>query len=1143
MAKHTEYEFEKEIVRQMVDSGDWREGSDDKYDANRCLYPEALHEFIRATQFEEWEKLKSARGDQAAASLELQVSQEITQRGTLDVLRNDLELFGCRFRLAYFPPSSGRNLDLVTKFKANVLTVVRQVHYSVRNQNSIDLVLFVNGIPIITSELKNPLTGQDFRDAVRQYRDDRSPKGEPFLQFGRCLAHFAVDPNVVQVSTKLEGPDTFFIPFNRGYDGGAGNPPVSVLDSGYSTQYLWRDTWSRHTLLDIIQHFLMHEKAKGRRKLGRMLGKLIFPRWHQHRSVDRLVAQAESDGAGHNYLVQHSAGSGKSNTIAWLAHRLSQLQDAQDERIFNAIIVVTDRKVLDAQLQHTVRLYEKTRGLVETIDGTSKQLREALEDGKQIIVTTLHKFPVILDSIGKLAGTRFALLIDEAHSSQGGEMHQKMTKVLTERGDVEDEMDYEDVIHLEMAARGKQDNISVFAFTATPKSKTLELFGTKDSDGRFVPFSLYSMRQAIEEKFILDVLENYTTYATYWKLKQGAEEDPEVESHKAKSVLRKFVLEHEKTVEDKVAIMMEHFTGHTMARIDGRAKAMIVTSSRKNAVQYRLAVDKWIRNSEHDFKALVAFTDTITIDGMDYTESNMNGAPDTQTAATFDTDEHRILIVANKFLTGFDQPLLHTMYVDKRLAGVAAVQTLSRLNRVHPDKGETCVIDFANDADTIQSSFQDYYETTLLESETDPNLIYKLRREILAEDLYSEQDAVDFCKILFDPKKGHADLAGFLSPLVERFVTHIEEDDKLVFRRRMREFVRGYAFLARVITFQDQKLEEFYHFCRHIVKLLPVEGTDLPMDIQDLVNLGSLRISRRFEGDIGLVRGDSELKPRGVGEAAVAADEEYDVLSAIIAALNDRFGADLTEADKVFLEAVVEDLSKDEGLQQALEVNPADTVKNVFNEKVAELMFDRLSSNEKFVTKFANDGDFQRELISMLFSEVQHNVSISEEQKLLNLIEQGESTTLEFKATMRYNLHEKKNRDKNVQHACIKTIAAFLNSSYGGSLLIGVRDDRKVMGTRIDGFRDRGSEDSDKAMLHLVNLINRDIGPTFTPSCDMRAVASGGKTVIWVKVSPAMRAPAWTKKGDESVFYVRQGPRTAALDQAQAEEYIANHFD
>ena len=1136
-AKHNEEAFEKEIVAQMTASGDWFEGSNTKYDSTLCLYPEALIQFIQTTQLETWEALKKALGGDARTAFLSHVAKEIALRGTLAVLRNDVDLYGCRFRLVFFQPSSGRNPELEEKFKQNVLTVVRQVKYSTTTQNSIDLVLFLNGLPVFTSELKNELTGQDVTDAVRQYRFDRRPEGEPFLKFGRCLAHFAVDTHQVQVTTRLSGKSSYFIPFNRGNRGGAGNPAPPAIGGGYATDYLWLKVWSKISMLDILQHFLHHEKTGKRRT--KALGKLIFPRFHQLDAVRTLINEASNDGAGGNYLVQHSAGSGKSNTIAWLSHRLSQLMDDRDERVFNAIIVISDRRVLNKQLQATVRAYEKTRGLVAVIDGTSAQLKEALEAGKQIIVTTLQKFPVIVDSVGKLSGKRFALLIDEAHSSQGGSMAQATVKVLTQDGEEEEDRDYEDMIHDEIAARGKQENISVFAFTATPKSKTLELFGRKLPDSRFAAHSLYSMRQAIEEGFILDVLQNYTTYSTYWKLNKDEDDDPEVESRKAKAILRRYVLEHPETVRNKVDVIMSHFCENSVGRINGRAKAMIVTSSRMNAVKYWLAVDAWLKENPKPFKALVAFTDTISIDGKDYTEANMNGFGDGKTASKFDEDEYRILIVANKYQTGFDQPLLHTMYVDKRLGGVNAVQTLSRLNRVAPGKEETFVLDFANDAETIQSAFQDYYERTLLERPSDPAAIYQLKRDILDEDVYTEADAESFCRILFDDTKGHPELVAFLSQKVKHFVEAIDmEEEKAEFRKMLRAFYRGYGFLARVMTFKDQKLEEFYHFTRHIARLLPVKGSELPTFIQDMVNIDSLRISQTSEGDISLIKKEAELKSRAVESITGAGDEDVDTLSAIIETLNDTYGADLTDEDKLFLGALIDTLHADENLETVFKVNPPENVKSVFAERLTESMIDKVNTHKAFADRFFGDDHFQQDVIALMMDQVQRGFDLTDEKRIQQMIAQGESTTLEFKSTIRYNLKAKKNKDKEVEHQIIKSVCAFLNSRFGGHLLIGVDDRGTAHGIEIDGF---GNED--KALLHLGNIIRRDIGRVFVAQCNMRVVMVEEKPIVWIHVKPSLFGPAWYGSGEDRAFYVREGASSPKYSIEDAQKYIEGVFD
>jgi type I restriction enzyme, R subunit len=633
-------------------------------------------------------------------------------------------------------PTSGRRSGLNEETRrlhaANLFAAVRQLRYSAKNENSLDLVLFLNGLPIFTAELKNPLTGQDVEDAIRQYKTSRDPR-EPLLAYGRCLGHFAVDPDLVYVTTRLAGPGTRFLPFNRGKFGGAGNPPVPPTRSGYATAYLWEETWAQDSVLDLVRQFIQEVEEEDEK--GRKTGKrfLIFPRYQQLDCVRRLVTNARTAGAGQRYLIQHSAGSGKSFTIGWLAHRLSTLHDSGDRRVFDSIIVITDRRVLDRQLQATMRQFEQTLGVVENIDTTSRQLKEALEAGKTIIVTTLQKFPVIASEIGELPGKRFALIVDEAHSSQSGESTKSLKAVLAspslqeaeeeEAGTETPEEELENIILAEMEKRGRLPNLSTFAFTATPKPKTLELFGTPRADGKFAPFHLYSMCQAIEEGFILDVLANYATHKAYWRLLKKVEDDPRYDKKKAEYLLKSFVELHPHAIGEKVRIMVEHFAAQAQGEIGGRAKAMIVTRSRLHAVRYKLAVDKCLAERGYPFKALVAFSGTVQDGGQSYTEPGMNGFPEAQTARTFDRPEYRFLIVANKFQTGFDQPLLHTMYVDKKLGGVNAVQTLSRLNRTHPEKKGTMVLDFANESDEIKAAFEPYYETTLLSEATDPNLL------------------------------------------------------------------------------------------------------------------------------------------------------------------------------------------------------------------------------------------------------------------------------------------------------------------------------------------------------------------------------------------------------------------------------------
>jgi type I restriction enzyme R subunit len=694
------------LVLDNVAPGGYRKRVSADYDKALCLISDDVLNFIYATQPKEWDKFKKLYADDAKSRLLQRLANEVRTRGTLDVLRKGIKTDGCKFQLAYFHPSSHLNEALQRLYEANIFSEIRQLHYSQRNQNSLDLVLFLNGLSLFTAELKNPFTGQNVQDAIQQYRVNRDPH-EALFAFDRCLAHFAIDPDMVYMASHLEGTSTRFLPFNLGRNGGAGNPPSW---KGFATAYLWERIWTRDSVLNLVQQFV--QVIEDLDDKGKKTGKkhLIFPRYHQLDAVRRLLADAYRQGPGQHYLIEHSAGSGKSNSISWLAHQLSVLHDAQDRRVFDSIIVVTDRRILDRQLQQTVQQFEQTLGVVQNIDANSGQLQEALEGGKTIIVTTLQKFPVIVKDIGFLPGKRFAVIIDEAHSSQSGESTSSLKTVLTvgslDDADIEESNegeDLEDRISDIVKRRGRLPNVSYFAFTATPKPKTLELFGTRQEKGSYEAFSLYTMRQAIEEHFILDVLENYTTYKTYWSLLKKVEADPHYDRTKASLLLKSFVDRHEQTIAKKVTIMIEHFAGQVAHQIDGKAKAMIVTRSRLHAVRYKHAVDRYLKEHGYPYRALVAFSGTVKDGGIDYTEAHMNGFSKTQTAETFKQDSYRILIVANKFQTGFDQPLLHTMYVDKKLGGVNAVQTLSRLNRIYSGKNETMVLDFANDTEEIQS--------------------------------------------------------------------------------------------------------------------------------------------------------------------------------------------------------------------------------------------------------------------------------------------------------------------------------------------------------------------------------------------------------------------------------------------------------
>lgn len=966
----SEKNFESSIEQALLSPGGYRKRQPNDYHRSLCLDPDVVLDFLYTTQPKEWDKLKQHHGPDVKARFLHRLASEITKRGTLDVLRKGVKDSGCKFQMAYFRPASGLNEETQKLYEANQFTVVRQLHYSEKNNNSIDLVLFLNGLPIFTAELKNPLTCQNVQNAISQYRQDRDPK-EPLFAFGRCLAHFAVDPDLIYLTTQVEGPKTRFLPFNQGRNGGAGNPPSW---KGFSTAYLWEQTWGRDSVLDLILNFIhvVEEEDDKGKKTGKR--SLLFPRYHQLDAVRRLVADAGEKGTGQNYLIQHSAGSGKSNSIAWLAHQLSSLHGDQQRRVFDSIIVITDRRVLDRQLQRTVRAFEQTLGLVENIDATSRQLKQALEDGKTIIVTTLQKFPVIQDQISDLPGKRFALIIDEAHSSQSGESSKSLKAVLSvaslqeaeQDQEQEEGDDLEDRITEEMKKRGRLPNVSTFAFTATPKPKTLELFGCKRDDNKYEPFSLYTMRQAIEEGFILDVLENYTTYRAYWNLLKRVEDDPRYERGKAFALLRAYVEQHQHTLSKKVAIMVEHFAAHVLHKIGGRAKAMIVTRSRPLAVRYKLAVDKYLKDHGHNFKALVAFSGTVRAEGIDYTEAGMNGFSDTQTAETFKRDEYRLLIVANKFQTGFDQPLLHTMYVDKKLGGVNAVQTLSRLNRTFPGKEDTAVLDFANDADEIQKAFEPYYDRTILSEGTDPNLLYDLQTRLEGFHFYTTDDLHAFARVFFDPKGTQDKLHAALTPAVDRYKEGDAEDQK-EFRSLLNDYVRLYAFLSQILTFADADLEKLYVFGRMLLRKLPVQRDQLPVEIQQNIDMESYRLQQTHSGKIKLNRGVQELQPISGGVLFDPAPEPVEPLSAIVKELNQRFGTDFTEDDKVFIRHLEEKLAGDPALEVSVKVNPPDSARLTFDHVAGDKIQEMIDTNFKFYKQINDDAEFERFFLDWLF--------------------------------------------------------------------------------------------------------------------------------------------------------------------------------
>ena len=979
---HTEKGFEQAIEHYLLGHR-YVKGDPANFDPALALDPATLIAFLKDTQPDEWVKLAGFYGADAETTIAENIARNLNQRGMLDGIRHGVSDRGVKLRLAYFKPATGMNPDTLALYEKNTLTITRQVHYSEKNPSlSVDVVLSLNGLPVATAELKNPFTGQTVKHAKKQYQQDRDPR-EPLFRFQlRALVHFAVDPDEIWMTTRLAGKNTFFLPFNKGRDGGKGNPDNP---NGYKTAYLWEEVWERDSWLDILARFV-HLEVKEERKGGKKIRKetMIFPRYHQLDAVRRLLAAAKTNGSGTNYLTQHSAGSGKSNSIAWLVHRLASLHDDNDNLIYDAIIVVTDRRVLDKQLQDTIYQFEHKQGVVEKIDVNSAQLADSLTSGTRIVITTLQKFSFVLDKIKELPKRNYALIVDEAHSSQTGESAANLRKVLAatslEEAEKEesgsDEYDPEEEIIKALAARGPQKNLSFFAFTATPKHKTLEMFGTDGPDGKPEPFHLYSMRQAIEEEFILDVLDKYTTYKTYYKLAKAIEDDPELDRKKATQAIARFVSLHPHNLAQKTEVMVEHFRNFTCKNIGGKAKAMVVTRSRLHAVRYKRAFDKHLKEHGYDkFKALVAFSGTVNDGGIDYTEVGMNGFGERELPEQFDTDEYQFLIVAEKYQTGFDQPLLHTMYVDKKLQGLQAVQTLSRLNRTCLGKEDTFVLDFQNEAKEIQEAFKPYYERTEIEERVDPNLLYALKHTLDGFQIYWHQEVEDFAKVFFKPidKQREQDkglLHKCVDPAVGRWKKEPEER-QVDFRHQLGTYLRLYSFLSQLVSFGDPDLEKLYAFGRLLITKLKIEDGDGPLFIDDDVKLSYYRMTKTHEGSAALTPGDS-TNVSGPTDVGTGRPKEEDVapLSEIVDILNDRFGTDFTPEDQLFFDQVVGDLKKDDELGDQARTNTVDQFKLAFDPKGMQAVLSRMDRNENISNQFMSNEQLRAMALELMMQQV-----------------------------------------------------------------------------------------------------------------------------------------------------------------------------
>lgn len=977
-----EKRFEQDIEEYLTTEGGYQKGNPKTFDREKALDVGTFVSFIRTSQPKAWERFEKIYGADSERQIVERFCREVKMVGLLKVLRQGFTDRGIKFRAVFWKPETKINETTQAQYAANILHCTRQLHYSLHNENSVDIVLFVNGIPVVSMELKCQFTGQDTANAIEQYKLDRASK-DPIFEFGkRILVHFAVDLSNVYMTTRLEGEKTYFLPFNQGSNGagkvgGKGNP---INPDGYDTAYLWESVLCKDRLLEIL-HKYMHLQVNRDDKTGAVTSeRMIFPRYHQLDVVTKLLADVRARGAGHNYLIQHSAGSGKSNSIAWLAYRLSSLHNDQDEKIFQSVIIVTDRRVLDSQLQNTVYQFDHVEGVVQKIDKNAAQLRDAINNGAGIIITTLQKFPVIYKEV-RSGNKRFAIIVDEAHSSQTGDAARKLKRALADTDKILEEYaaeeaaaeearkDDEDKLLDELAAQGTQENLSFFAFTATPKDKTLQMFGERDTNGKYHPFHIYSMRQAIEEHFILDVLKNYMTYRMYYKIAKSIPDDPELDTTAGVRAIRQFETLHPHNISQKTAVMLEHFRNVTRHKIGGHAKAMIVTPSRLHAVRYLLEFKRQIEEKGYtDLDVLVAFSGEVEDNGITYTEEKLNTTKTGETIkekalpAAFHTDEYGMLIVAEKYQTGFDEPLLHTMFVDKKLSGVKAVQTLSRLNRTMRGKVDTFVLDFVNSAEDIRKAFEPYYEETVLEEETDPNVIYDLKNTLDEFRVYQQLEIDRFAEIFYtDKEQGQGDLGklqGTIRPALDRFEA-LEEEKQELFKSTLARFNRIYAFITQVCRLFDKEIHKFSVYAKFLYTMLPKGGRDKAY-VDDKVLLEYYRLEKDFEGGIQLESTPEGFRPI-TGEAG-RREKQRDPLTVIIDKINEKYGTNFTEMDKVLLQMENDYAAQDKWHSYA-QNNDRKTFMLLFEKDFPNMAAARYDQNDSFFVKLFSDPDMMRQVM------------------------------------------------------------------------------------------------------------------------------------------------------------------------------------
>lgn len=1012
----SEKRFEQDIETYFLNHG-FRKVLPSTYDKEKMLFSDVLEEFVSTTQPKAWARYTKLYGASAVDKLTRRVNTAISESNVLDVLKKGIKDMGIEIKLCYFKPSSNLNQDLVKLYEGNICGITRQFPYSKNNNNTIDTVLSINGIPLFAFELKDQLKGQDVNNAMRQWKEDRDPK-EPIFKFGqRFLCYFAIDLYDAFMTTELKGEYTRFLPFNQGSNGagnpgGKGNPKN---DEGYPTSYIWERVFSVDSMIDLIAKFItITEEKEEKNGKSYITKKIIFPRYHQYDVVKKILEDVKEKGAGVNYLIEHSAGSGKSNSIAWIAYRLASAFDKDDKYIFDSVIIVTNRIVLDSQLQDTINSFDHKAGLVECITQKkgSRGLVDAINDKKKIIICTIQKFLYAYKDFDELKGRNFAVIIDEAHQGQSGESArtlrsslidvEKEKKAFAEENDMNPDAIEETEELLNILGQGHHENQSFFAFTATPINKTLELFGTSIGDEKKKPFHTYSMRQAIEEGFILDVLSTYVTIKEAFKLITNTEDNPELLEEKAKRALFKYYKQHEFTISQKVDMIMDNFLNNGRKKINGHGKAMIVTDSRQSAVLYYQAVKEYLSKHPDETKGcgvLVAFSGKVKFDGDDteYIEAEMNEYPDgkkinsdAKFRKAFKSDDFNIMVVADKYQTGYDEPLLHSMFVDKKLKGVNAVQTLSRLNRTCPFKNDTFVLDFANTSESIKESFQPFYEETTLVGSSDVNRVYDLRSKLNEFALFNDEDIDKFyaiMKVNSDKKKQDdsaiGKLVSVMKPAVDNYAD-LDDDKRLLARDTMMKFIRSYGFVTQLVRINDEDLFKDYLYISHLIRLLP--KTQYPVfDLTGKVSLEYAKLKETFKGAIELEKEGGEVVP-GKGAKPAKKSNKTDTLERIVEKVNEKYQDDFSAADKVALDSVFQMLMGDPVVKKKLteyaKTNDAQMfIKSIFPKEFERVLVECYTKNDDAFQRLLGNDQFQKAVMDIMAKELYKTLVSGEEKK------------------------------------------------------------------------------------------------------------------------------------------------------------------